>query len=332
MFRTGRAAIVQFSRGCPHRCTYCGQHNFWVRWRHRDPARFADEVAWLYRTYDIRFITLADENPTTLRDVWQRLLEELAARKVPVFFFATIRATDIVRDADLLPLYREAGILYVLMGIESTDAAVLERVKKGSTPEHDVEACRLLKQNGIFSILGHIVGFKDETWASLRATRSRLARYEGDWLNAMYVTPHDWTPFGREAMLGEVVESDQTRWDYRHQVLGQQYLKPWQLFLWVKWLELWFHLRPSRLWARFTARGRFRRWQLFWVLWHIGRVWLGEVLEFVGRAIRKRRTRSPASSRLPSANGVAKWGASPGVRGSRHDRDRLSVGRSTDVR
>ena len=27
----GRAGIIQFLRGCPHRCTYCGQHDFWVR-------------------------------------------------------------------------------------------------------------------------------------------------------------------------------------------------------------------------------------------------------------------------------------------------------------
>ena len=149
-FGLGRAAIVQFSRGCPHRCTYCGQHNFWVRWRHRNPVTLADEIAWLHRTHGVRFISLADENPTTLRDVWQQFLEELAARRLPVHFFATIRATDIVRDADLLPLYRKAGILYVLMGIESTDAAVLERVNKGSTPDHDVQACRLLKEHGIF--------------------------------------------------------------------------------------------------------------------------------------------------------------------------------------
>src|SRR5438105_824335 len=99
-FGLGRAAIVQFSRGCPHRCTYCGQHGFWVRWRHRSPARLADEIAWLHRTCGVRFHTLADENPTTLRDVWQRFLEELAAPKLPVHFFPTIRATDIVRDAD----------------------------------------------------------------------------------------------------------------------------------------------------------------------------------------------------------------------------------------
>jgi anaerobic magnesium-protoporphyrin IX monomethyl ester cyclase len=295
-FGLGRAAIVQFSRGCPHRCTYCGQHNFWVRWRHRDPVALADEIAWLHRTHGIRFITLADENPTTLRPVWQRFLEELAARRLPVHFFTTIRATDIVRDADLLPLYRRAGILYVLMGIESTDAAVLERVNKGSTPEQDVLACRLLKEHGIFSVLGHIVGFADETPRSLRSTQQRLRRYDGDWLNAMYVTPHDWTPFGHEALRGEVVESDQTKWDYRHQVLGQTHLRPWQLFWRVKWLELWFHLRPRRLWAILRTRDPFQRRQLLWVMLHIGQVWVGEVLGFVRSAFSHRPRRLPVET------------------------------------
>jgi anaerobic magnesium-protoporphyrin IX monomethyl ester cyclase len=288
-FGLGRAAVIQFSRGCPHRCTYCGQHGFWVRWRHRDPVKLADEIEWLYRTHDIRFLTLADENPTTLRGVWQAFLEELAARRLPVHFFATIRATDIVRDADLLPLYRRAGILYVLMGVESTDAAVLRQIHKGSTPAHDVEACRLLKQHGIFSVLGYIVGFGGETSATMREAKARLADYEGDWLNAMYVTPHDWTPFGQAAGKRDVVEPDQGKWDYRHQVLGEKHLKPWQLFAWVKWLELWFHLRPGRLWALLSDRDRFRRRQTFWVLFHVGMVWLCEVLEFLRDRFWKRR-------------------------------------------
>jgi anaerobic magnesium-protoporphyrin IX monomethyl ester cyclase len=279
-FGLGRAAIVQFSRGCPHRCTYCGQHAFWVQWRHRDPVKLVDEIEWLYRSHDVRFITLADENPTTSQELWRRFLAEVAARKLPVRFFATIRATDIVRDADFLALYREAGILYVLMGVDSTDAAVLERVNKGSTTQHDLEACRLLKQHGIFSILGHLVGFEEETWATMRAARSRLARYEGDWLNAMYVTPHSWTPLGREEMQ-RAIEPDQRKWDYRHQVLGQKHLRPWQLFLCVKWTELWFHLRPRRLWAIARNSSQFQRRQLLWVLLHIGMVWLAEILEFV---------------------------------------------------
>ncbi|HEV3144441.1 MAG TPA: radical SAM protein [Gemmataceae bacterium] len=292
-FGLGRAAIVQFSRGCPHRCTYCGQHGFWVRWRYRDPVKLADEIEWLYRRHNVRFHTLADENPTTLRDVWQAFLEELASRQLPVHFFATIRATDIVRDADLLPLYRRAGILYILMGIESTDGAVLRQINKGSTPAHDVEACRLLRQHGIFSVLGHIVGFGEETTAALRAVQARLIHYEGDWLNAMYVTPHDWTPFGQEALQRELVELDQRKWDYRHQVLAQKHLKPWQLFARVKWLELWFHLRPARLWRMLRSRGRFQRRQIMWVLWHTGMVWACEVLEFLRDGLRTSRRTSP---------------------------------------
>ncbi len=224
-FGLGRAAIVQFSRGCPYRCTYCGQHGFWVKWRHRDPERLAAEIEWLHRRHDVRFVTLADENPTTLQRPWAAFLEALAARRLPVQMFATIRATEIVRDAELLPLYRRAGLLYVLMGVDSTDEDVLRHVDKRSTPRHDLLACRLLREHGIHSILGHVVGFRDESFASLWRALRNLNRYGGDFLNAMYATPHDWTPFGQEALatMG-VVEPDLRRWDYRHPVLAQRRL------------------------------------------------------------------------------------------------------------
>ena len=181
-FGLGRAAIVQFSRGCPHRCTYCGQYGFWVKWRHRDPRKLADEVEWLYRRHGVRFITLADENPTTLPDQWRAFLEAMRDRRLPVHFFATIRATDIVRDREILPLYREAGILYVLMGIETTSEEVLLKIKKGSTTREDYRACRLLKEHGIFSIIGHIVGFGDEDRSSFRAAIRQLRLYDGDYV------------------------------------------------------------------------------------------------------------------------------------------------------
>lgn len=280
-FGMGRAAIVQFSRGCPHRCTYCGQHGFWVKWRHRDPARLADEVEWLHRTHGVHFITLADENPTTLKDEWRAFLEEMASLRLPVRFFATIRASDIVRDRDILPLYREAGILYVLMGIESTSEEVLRQIRKGSTTREDFQACRLLKEHGIFSIIGHIVGFDEERWSTFRTSLRQLRLYDGDYLNAMYVTPHAWTAFGGEVMGRRVVQLDQAKWDYRHQILAQKHLRPWQLFLAAKWLELRFHLTPGRLWSMFAGGVRASRGQRRWVFRHISVTWLAEVFEFL---------------------------------------------------
>ncbi|RUZ64012.1 magnesium-protoporphyrin IX monomethyl ester cyclase, partial [Mesorhizobium sp. M7A.F.Ca.US.003.02.2.1] len=51
-----RAVVMQFSRGCPHLCNYCGQRGFWTRWRHRDPVKFAREIAWLHRQHGVELI------------------------------------------------------------------------------------------------------------------------------------------------------------------------------------------------------------------------------------------------------------------------------------
>ncbi|MBL7502050.1 radical SAM protein [Frankia sp. CNm7] len=280
-FGRGRAAIVQFSRGCPHRCTYCGQHGFWKRWRHRDPSALVDEIAWLHDEHGIRFVTFADENPTTLGDVWTSFLDAMARRDVDVTFFATIRATDVVRAADRLDLWHKAGLRYVLLGIDTTDPAVLAQVRKRSSTRDDFEACRLLREHGIHSIIGHVVGLGDEKRADLRRARQALARYDGDYLNAMYATPHSWTSFAREQEQRRVVQEDQRRWDYRHQVLEQRHLRPWHLFAAVKWLELSFHLRPRRLRRLFLVRDPTERKEAWWTARHTGLVWLAEILDFV---------------------------------------------------
>ena len=65
----GRRAVgVQFSRGCPHRCTFCGQRGFWTRWRHRDPRRFAAELARLHREWGVEVINFADEKPAAFTE------------------------------------------------------------------------------------------------------------------------------------------------------------------------------------------------------------------------------------------------------------------------
>jgi anaerobic magnesium-protoporphyrin IX monomethyl ester cyclase len=277
-FGLGRSAIIQFSRGCPHRCTYCGQRDFWVKWRHRDPIKVVDEIEWLYRAHKVRFISLADENPTSNKATWQRFLEELASREIPVHFFASIRTTDIVRDADILDLYQKAGIQYILLGVESTEPEVLKSIKKGSTTRLDLQACRLLKQHGIFSIVAHVVGLKDETWKTFWTAIKQLIYYDGDFVNVTHVTPHSWTTFGKQVKEHPIVQPDLSKWDYRHQILEQRRLSTWKVFLAVKWLELWVHARPGRLWSILATKNRFRRRQLLWSFYHTGLVWLGEIL------------------------------------------------------
>lgn len=277
-FGLGRAAIIQFSRGCPHNCTYCGQREFWVEWRHRNPVKVVDEIEWLHRVYNVRFFTLADENPASNKSAWCSFLEEMAARDIPVHFFASIRTTDIVRDRDILHLYKKAGIQYVLLGIESTEPEVLKEIKKGSTIRQDLEACRLLKKHGIFSIVAHVVGLIDETLGTFWTSIRKLIHYNGDFVNATYITPHSWTSFGRQVKDHPVVQSDLSMWDYRHQILAQPNLSPWKIFIAVKMLELCVQARPGKLWDILKTKDRFLRRQLLWSFFHTGLVWFGEIL------------------------------------------------------
>ncbi len=240
--------------------------------------KLVDEIEWLYRTHNLRFFSLADENPAANELEWHRFIKEMASREIPVYFFASIRTTDIVRDAEILHLYRQAGILYILLGIESTEPEVLKKIKKGSTTTHDLVACRLLKQHGIFSIIAHVVGLKNETWKTFQSALEQLIHYDGDFVNVTHVTPHSWTEFGRQVQDHCIVQRDLGKWDYRHQIIAQPNLSPWKIFFAVKWLELRFHARPTKLRAILKMRDRFRRRQLLWSTVRTGLVWLGEVL------------------------------------------------------
>lgn len=82
-----RAVVVQFSRGCPHVCNYCGQRGFWTRWRHRDSQKFAAELAWLYRNHGVEVINFADENPTASGKARLAFLEAIIAENVPLKTF-----------------------------------------------------------------------------------------------------------------------------------------------------------------------------------------------------------------------------------------------------
>lgn len=285
-FGLGRAAVVQFSRGCPHTCTYCGQWMFWKRWRHRDVIAFVDELAWLHQQHNIRFFWLADENPTTSKTVWKELLSEISRRKLPIGLCASIRTQDIVRDADILPLYRQAGFLYILMGVETVTDATLDKIRKGSSVDDAYQAVRLLRAHNIMSIVDYIFGIEDETPHTIARALRGLLDYDGDFVNALYLTPHAWTPLGRDMQDTPVIESDLSRWDYRHQVTAVPHLSPTQLFFGVKLVEMLYHLHPRRLWRIITAPDQRLRQQLRFTFLHTSLVFWYEIYEHIRNQLR----------------------------------------------
>jgi anaerobic magnesium-protoporphyrin IX monomethyl ester cyclase len=279
-----RAVVMQFSRGCPHKCNYCGQRGFWARWRHRDPRKFAKEIAWLHRTHGVVLFNLADENPTVNKAVWRELCEAIIAEDIPgITIIGSTRADDIVRDADILHLYRKAGVERFLLGIENTDEATLQQVRKGGATKTDREAIRLLRQHGILSLATWVADFADVTDRDLFRSLRQLISYDPDQITALYVTPHRWTGYFRQAGDRRVIQLDQRRWDYKHQVLASSRVPPWRVILWVKVIEVLVQARPRAVWRSFFQRDRAARHGMRWYTRMGRRVWFHEWKNFFFR-------------------------------------------------
>lgn len=242
-----RAVVVQFSRGCPYLCNYCGQRGFWTKWRHRDPVQFAKELARLHREHGVELINFADELPTGSRKAWQALLEAIIAENIKLTLVASTRASDIVRDADILHLYRKAGVVRFLLGIESYDESTLLSIKKGTTTKTDKLAIELLRQHGIISLATYVVGFEEERDIDYWRSFKHLLRYDPDQIQMLYVTPHRWTPYFSTAANRRIIQTDSRKWDYKHQVLATKKVPPWRVFCWVKLIEIMMQMRPKAI-------------------------------------------------------------------------------------
>jgi radical SAM superfamily enzyme YgiQ (UPF0313 family) len=96
----------------------------------------------------------------------------IAYRNVDLSLVASARADDIVRDANILHLYKRAGFERLLLGTENTDEETLFKIAKGSSTATDRQAVRLLRRHNILSLATYAVGFGEETdrdyWRALR--------------------------------------------------------------------------------------------------------------------------------------------------------------------
>ncbi|MCB0013581.1 MAG: radical SAM protein, partial [Anaerolineales bacterium] len=281
LFGQGRAAGIQFSRGCPLTCTYCGQWLFWKKWRHRSPENFVAQLRLLAEEYGVKIVWLADENFGADRAAAEAVLRLLVEADLGLSLNINMTAADIVRDADLLPLYKAAGVDYVVMGVESLDDGVITQIRKNNPFAISCEAARQLRQNNIISLVNIIYGLEDESRATLWHKYRKLLLLDADILNAVYLTPHFWTHDGRQTDPATIIQADLSKWSYRNQIIQTAQLSPLALFSGIKLTEALYHLRPRGL-KRLVYGADRRVRQILRASMGVGvRVLLAEIAEFL---------------------------------------------------
>ena len=161
-----RMGHVEFTRGCPYSCTYCGQAFLRDAFmaggkvkfvRHKSPKVAVREYKKLKEKHDLEMFYFVDG---TFSSMSTHVLEELAhlyRQEVGLPFIALVHPLTITeRKAELLGLM---GCAHVTIGIESGDTEYRARVmKRRMSNQQIIDAVRNLRKNGIkvstFNIIG----------------------------------------------------------------------------------------------------------------------------------------------------------------------------------
>lgn len=149
------SASVETSRGCPFDCNFCSVWVFYQRRaRRRSPEAIVSELEGLdeyevFFTDDIAFL-----HYDSYRDMAERIIASGMRKK----FTCETRCDLVIKYRDLFPIWKQAGLHTVFLGVEKIDDDGLKSVRKRTKggADSNVEAIRILKDAGITPLTSFI--------------------------------------------------------------------------------------------------------------------------------------------------------------------------------
>lgn len=207
----GRVLHTITSYGCPHGCTFCVEPSQSLRrWRGLEAEVVVNRLQALAETHQPNVISIQDpnfsSNPGRVRDIVERLIE----LDLRLEFICDMRARDVIRLAELMPLDKLplAGFKAIFLGLESGSDRVLKMLHKGSTSQDAWLACAALDEAGITTLTSFMHDIPGETKEDSQQTFVLLRRLGR--LRRNNQRHHFFTPYPATPLFEQLAASDDT--------------------------------------------------------------------------------------------------------------------------
>lgn len=152
---------LESSRGCwwgaKHHCIFCGLNANGITYRHKDAERFQEEVRHIARTYDVKYLFMADNILSTR--YYQSFVAWAKENGLNLNLFYEIKAN--MNRAQVAAL-SDAGITMVQPGIESLSTPVLKLMNKGIRGIQNIAFLKYAREYGIVPAWNVLAGFPGE--------------------------------------------------------------------------------------------------------------------------------------------------------------------------
>ncbi|MNI48239.1 coproporphyrinogen III oxidase [compost metagenome] len=183
-----KGAVIS-SRGCPYKCSYCN-----LKQRYCEPYRTrpVEEVIEEIKKIKSRYFVFWDDNFWGDTDYSKILLKEL--KKLNKRWAAQV-TLERCKDEDLLKLAKEAGCVYLFVGIESFSKESLMSVNKGiNNVDKYKSIIDKVHSNGICIQAGIIFGFDTDRKDVFKRTLDACNKLGIDGVTVSILTPLPKTP------------------------------------------------------------------------------------------------------------------------------------------
>jgi radical SAM superfamily enzyme YgiQ (UPF0313 family) len=248
------------SQGCRFRCAFCADPAVYARsWSGLDPVRVASEIQQLEQEYDIDEVAFQDETFFTHPARVERIADEFIRRGLNITWTATLRADQACRMGErLFADCVKAGLRRVMVGVESGSQATLDRLQKDLKLQHVDAAAAMCARHDVAAIFNFIVGFPDESDASVDATlalaktlRRMNPRFETP---IFYYRPYPGNPIAEAARArGYQLPRGLTEWaDFDYVGDRGPWISP----------ERWRHIERFKFYTRHAWQPGAWRWPL----------------------------------------------------------------------
>jgi radical SAM superfamily enzyme YgiQ (UPF0313 family) len=194
------------SQGCNFRCAFCSDPFVYGRkWVGLEPHSIVSALRTLWERYRFTDVNFQDETFFTRRERVESIARELLESELRITWAATMRADQGMRlPAAAWELCRRSGLRRLLVGVESGDPNVLKRIRKDVTLEQVFHTAGRMHELGIAGTFPFIVGFPDESDASVAATIACAKRLRA--MDPAFETPiFYFKPYPGSAIVAEAV-------------------------------------------------------------------------------------------------------------------------------
>lgn len=241
-------ALVELSRGCPFRCSFCANHylnsTFKHNYRERSIDRFIEEIKYLQNRYNLRFIYIADETIlTTSQKRFSDLIDKYAAVKLP--FWCQSRPEFI--SYEKIKLLKDIGMRAINIGIESGNYDFRKKIlNRPSSDEEIINGIRQAIKADVRVGANVIIGFPGESRDHIFETIELVREAKPTSTMIHLFQPYKKTQLREESIKLGLIKKAYNCGDYRMEALGTGVISATELLGLQRTFNLYVDLPKDR--------------------------------------------------------------------------------------